>query len=115
MHYQQIDPSVRIVGELLTDAEFRMTSGSNPCGLLMLTILQLGSIPIKAAHLVGSEPANLIAAKAKARVLRRGDAVTVTGCKIVAHPGDRCLELMGVRDVMPSKLGVSRLATGDGA
>lgn len=115
MHYQQIDPDVRIVGELLTDAEFRVTSGARPCGLLMLVILQPGCPPIKAAHLVGTEPASLLAAQAKARLLRRGAAVTVYGRKLVIHPGDRCIELMGVRDVLPSKLGVNRLETRDGA
>ncbi len=70
MLYQQTDPSVRIVGELLADAEFRITAGARPCGLLMLQLLQIGSVPIKVAQIIGSEPAAILAAKAKAEPIR---------------------------------------------
>ncbi len=101
---RDIDITIRITGRLLTDAEWRVSGGNTPAGFLIVHVEQHPGLPaIRACQLIGTDPTRMVAAQAKARVLRRGDAVTVYGQKLLPH-GERVLELSGVTDVLPSQL-----------
>lgn len=97
-------PQIRVTGVLTQDAELRMTTGAQPHGLLFLRIAQSAGLPYEARQDCGSEPAQLIAAEAKRRVLKRGAVVTIYASGITPRTdhAHAVLALRGVTDVVPA-------------
>lgn len=104
-HYQ-----VRVTGVLIRDAELRFSTGPVPHGLLFLHLSQGQGLPYEARQDCGTEPAHLIAAGAKQRLLRKGAVVTVYARSITPRTdhSTAVLRLVGVTDVLPHHCGDRR-------
>jgi len=100
----QAPAQVRVTGVLTQDAELRFTAGEAPRALLFLQVQQPSGLPYEVRQDCGCEPACLIAAKGKQRILRRGSVVTVYARGITPRidHGHAVLKLDGVTDVVPS-------------
>ncbi len=92
-------PQIVITGTLVTDAEWRVTSGAVPAGFVIVHFGELGCFPIRACQPIGTDPSRMLAGQAKARAMRRGDRVKVYGSRL--HPHSNYIELLGVTDVIP--------------
>lgn len=92
-------PLVRIIGALLTDAEWRVTAGDRGVGMVIITIEQPGCVPLRATQVVGVDRLAHVAGSAKAFRLKRGTLVQVDGQTLVPHPTGRSVELFGVVDI----------------
>lgn len=97
---------LKVTGILLDHAEQRHTPGHDSHALLVARISTGAGMPYEAVHDLGSSPASHIAAESKARLLRRGTAVSVT-CRGAlprtdhAHAVLRCLDVV---DLIPLSL-----------
>lgn len=93
---------VRVTGTLTQDAQLRYTPGAQPHGLLFLEITQSAGLPYEVRQDCGTDPARLIAAESKRRLLRRGALVTVYARGITPRldHGRAVLKLEGVTDVI---------------
>lgn len=92
-------PQIVITGTLVTDAEWRVTSGAVPAGFVVVQLDQPGAIVIRACQPIGTDPSRMLAGQAKARAMRRGDRVKVYGTQL--HANTKHIELLGVTDVIP--------------
>jgi len=101
-----IKPQIRVTGMLTQDAQLRRTPGAQSHALLFLSIAQSEGLPYEVRHDCGTEPAAIIAAESKARILKRGAIVTVyaTGIAQRMDHAHAVLSLRGVTDVIPSTL-----------
>ncbi|MEY8688350.1 MAG: hypothetical protein AB9M53_00540 [Leptothrix sp. (in: b-proteobacteria)] len=90
---------IRITGQLLGDAEWRVTSGATVAGFIRLLIDQGNGVPLRVVQAIGTDPTRQMAARAKAHALRRGRTVDAYGRALIAH-GDRLIELVGVTDIV---------------
>lgn len=96
--------SIRITGELVSDAELRYTAGKEPHALLLMTLKGGKGFPFSVAQDYGTQPIQHLAAQAKLRLLRRGTTVTVSAAGITPRTdhGHAVLKLEDVADVFPS-------------
>ena len=91
---------VRVIGTLMQDAEWRVTAGARPVGMVIVMIEQPGGVPLRATQLVGTDRLAHVAGSAKAHRLVRGTLVQVEGNALIPHPTGRSVELFGVTDIV---------------
>lgn len=92
---------VIVVGTLLDDAEWRVTTGGNPAGLVRLTIDQGPALPlVRAWQCVGTNATAMMAAQTKCRLLKRGLRVKVYG-EGLHVPNSGVIEISGVNQIVP--------------
>ncbi len=96
--------SIRITGELGSDAELRYTPGPKPRALLFFQLGASKGFPFTGVQDYGDDPNRFFAAEAKQRLLRRGMTVTVhaEGLSPRTDHGNAVLRLENVTDVIPN-------------
>jgi hypothetical protein len=93
--------TIRVDGQLLVDAQLRFSAAG--LATLHYCIAQPGGRPLHAVEEVGGEPPRVQAARARLALLRSGHRVSVfaQGVRAAQVNGDRVLQLVEVRQVIP--------------
>lgn len=96
--------TVRIIGTLQRDAEWRVTAGARPLGMVIVHIDQPGICTVRATQVMGTQPIDHVAGSAKASRLRAGMVVEVHGSTLIPHGSLRCIELLGINHLCELRL-----------
>jgi hypothetical protein len=98
--------TLRVTGILLNHAEVRHSAGNESHALLVAHISTGAGMPHEATQDLGTSPAAHIAAESKARLLRRGTAVTAVcrGALPRTDHGNAVLRLVDVSELIPHRI-----------